>query len=198
MKPVHQFDSIEKAVNDFREGKVVIVVDDESRENEGDFVVAGEKVTPAIINFLVTEGRGVVCAPLTPARADELRLDPMVESNTSLHETPFTVSVDYIHGTTTGVSAADRAATVRALMDPLSKAHDFARPGHIFPLRASPGGVLRRAGHTEAVIDLCRLAGLTQGGVLCEILNEDGTMARVPELLQVAGRFGLSMISVRS
>lgn len=192
------FHSVEDAIEDFRRGKILIVVDDEDRENEGDFVVASEKVTPEIINMLTREGRGVVCAPLTPRRADELLLDPMVEANTSLHETPFTVSVDYVHGTTTGVSAADRAATVRALIDPQAKPSDFARPGHIFPLRASEGGVLRRAGHTEAVIDLCRLAGLSPGGVLCEILNEDGTMARVPELMATARRFGLKIITVKS
>jgi len=192
------FHPIEKALEDFRAGKIVIVVDDEDRENEGDFVVAAEKVTPEIINFFVKEGRGVVCAPITAARAKGLNLEPMVESNTSLHETPFTVSVDYIYGTTTGVSAADRAATVRALVDQRAKPADFARPGHVFPLRASEGGVLRRAGHTEAVIDLCQLAGLSPAGVLCEILNEDGTMARVPELMKIAGKFGLSVVTVRS
>ena len=193
-----RFNSIEEALEDFRKGKVVIVVDDEDRENEGDFVVAAEKATPEILNFLLKEGRGVVCAPVTAERAKELNLEPMVELNTSLHETPFTVSVDYVHGTTTGVSASDRAATVRALIDAKTKSADFARPGHIFPLRASEGGVLRRAGHTEAVVDLCRLAGLAPAGVLCEILNEDGTMARVPELMKIAGKFGLSVITVRS
>lgn len=192
------FDLIERAIVDFRLGKVVIVVDDESRENEGDFVIAAEKVTADIINMFVREGRGVVCAPITHERAQELRLDPMVETNTSLHETPFTVSVDYIHGTSTGVSAADRAATVRALADPQARPADFARPGHIFPLRASVGGVLRRAGHTEAVIDLCRLAGLYPAGVLCEILNEDGSMARVPALLDIAQKLGLAIVSVKS
>jgi len=192
------FHSVERALEDFRSGKVVIVVDDEDRENEGDFVIAAEKVTPEIINFLVKEGRGVVCAPVTAARAKELLLEPMVEANTSLHETPFTVSIDYIHGTTTGVSAADRSATVKALTDAQAGPADFARPGHIFPLMASEGGVLRRAGHTEAVVDLCRLAGLAQAGVLCEVLNEDGTMARVPELMKIAGKFGLSVITVRS
>ena len=192
------FDSVEKALEDLRNGKILIVVDDEDRENEGDFVTAAEKTTPSIINFLVKEGRGVLCAPVTAERARELNLEPMVESNTSLHETPFTVSVDYVHGTTTGVSAADRAATVRALIDPKAKPTDFARPGHVFPLRASDGGVLRRAGHTEAVVDLCRLAGLAPAGVLCEILHEDGTMARVPELMKIAEKFDLSVISVRS
>jgi 3,4-dihydroxy 2-butanone 4-phosphate synthase/GTP cyclohydrolase II len=192
------FATIEEAVEDVRRGKVLIVVDDEDRENEGDFVVAAEFATPDVINFFTKEGRGVVCAPLTAERARELALDPMVDSNTSLHETSFTVSVDYIHGTTTGVSAADRAATVRALINPHTKPSDLARPGHIFPLRASEGGVLRRAGHTEAVVDLCKLAGLYPAGVLCEILNEDGSMARVPQLETLAKRFGLKMITVRA
>lgn len=193
-----RFHSIESAIEDLKAGKVLIVVDDEDRENEGDFVVAAEKTTPEIINFFVKEGRGVVCAPITGERAQELRLDPMVDANTSLHETPFTVSVDYVHGTSTGVSSSDRAATVRALIDPAVSPSDFARPGHIFPLRASEGGVLRRAGHTEAVVDLCTLAGLYPAGVLCEILNEDGTMARVPQLMAIAAKFGLKVITVRS
>lgn len=191
------FDTIEAAVEDFREGKTIIVVDDEDRENEGDFIVAAEKTTPEVINFLTKEGRGVVCVPITAERAKELGLDAMVETNTSLHETPFTVSVDYLHGTSTGVSAGDRAATVQALANPHTKASDLARPGHIFPLKAADGGVLRRAGHTEAAIDLCRLAGLYPAAVLCEILNEDGTMARVPQLLQLARKFGMKVISVR-
>jgi 3,4-dihydroxy 2-butanone 4-phosphate synthase/GTP cyclohydrolase II len=192
------FNSIEEAIEDVRDGKILIVVDDEDRENEGDFVVAGEFVTPAVINFLTKEGRGVVCAPIIGERAKELGLEPMVDANTSLHETPFTVSVDYVHGTTTGVSAVDRSATIRALIDPKVKSGDLARPGHIFPLRAADGGVLRRAGHTEAVIDLCRLAGLHPVGVLCEILSEDGTMARVPELQQLAKKFGMKIITVKS
>ncbi|MEX0602485.1 MAG: bifunctional 3,4-dihydroxy-2-butanone-4-phosphate synthase/GTP cyclohydrolase II [Bacteroidota bacterium] len=192
------FHTVEEAIEEFRAGKILIVVDDDDRENEGDFVVAAEKVTPEIINFLVKEGRGVVCAPLTGDRARELALDPMVEANTSLHETPFTVSVDTIHGTTTGVSAADRAATVKALINPESKPSDFARPGHIFPLRASDGGVLRRAGHTEAVIDLCRMAGVYPAGVLCEILKDDGEMARVPDLFAIARKFRLKIITVKS
>jgi 3,4-dihydroxy 2-butanone 4-phosphate synthase/GTP cyclohydrolase II len=192
------FDTIESAVEDFRAGKIVIVVDDEERENEGDFIVAAEKTTPDVINFLTREGRGVVCAPITSGRAAELGIDAMVESNTSLHETSFTVSIDYVHGASTGVSAADRAATVRALADPKTKPNDLARPGHLFPLRASEGGVLRRAGHTEAAIDLCRLAGLYPAAVLCEILNEDGTMARVPQLQHIARKFGIKIISVRS
>jgi 3,4-dihydroxy 2-butanone 4-phosphate synthase/GTP cyclohydrolase II len=192
------FDSIEEAIEDFRGGKILIVVDDEDRENEGDFVLAAEKVGPEAINFFLKEGRGVLCAPITAQRAKKLNLDLMVEPNTSLHETPFTVSVDYIHGTTTGVSAADRSATVRALADPNVKASDFARPGHVFPLRAMEGGVLRRTGHTEAVIDLCRLAGLTPAGVLCEILSEDGAMARVPQLIKIAERHKLKIITVRA
>lgn len=193
-----RFHSIESALEDLKAGKVLIVVDDEDRENEGDFVAAAEHITPETINFFVKEGRGVVCAPLTHERARALMLEPMVDANTSLHETPFTVSVDYIHGTTTGVSAADRAATVRALINPEVNPSDFARPGHIFPLRASDGGVLRRAGHTEAVVDLCRIAGLAPAGVLCEILNEDGTMARVPELMHLSAKFNLKIITVRS
>ena len=193
-----QFHMIEEAIEDFRNGKIVIVVDDEDRENEGDFVLAAEKVTPEAINFFVTEGRGVVCTPLTAERAKELNLDLMVEANTSLHETPFTVSIDYLKGSTTGVSVTERANTVRALADPNAQAHDFGRPGHIFPLRAMDGGVLRRAGHTEAVVDLCRLSGLTPAGVLCEILAEDGTMARVPQLLKIADKFNLKIITVRA
>lgn len=193
-----QFHTIEEAIEDFRNGKILIVVDDEDRENEGDFVLAAEKVTPGAINFFVKEGRGVVCAPLTSERAKELNLDLMVEANTSLHETPFTISIDYLHGTTTGVSVTDRSITVRALTDPKAQAHDFARPGHIFPLRAMEGGVLRRAGHTEAVVDLCKLSGVIPVGVLCEILAEDGTMARVPQLLKIAEKFNLKIITVRA
>ncbi|MGH2568042.1 MAG: 3,4-dihydroxy-2-butanone-4-phosphate synthase, partial [Bacteroidota bacterium] len=196
--PSTDFNSIEQAIEDFRAGKFLIVVDDEDRENEGDFVVATEFVTPSVVNFLLKEGRGVVCAPLTNERARELGLEPMVDANTSLHETPFTVSVDFVHGTTTGVSAADRAATIRSLIDQNTKPSDLARPGHLFPLRAADGGVLRRAGHTEAVIDLCHLAGLYPSGVLCEILNEDGTMARVPELLRIARKFHMKIITVKS
>ncbi|OGU25772.1 MAG: bifunctional 3,4-dihydroxy-2-butanone 4-phosphate synthase/GTP cyclohydrolase II [Ignavibacteria bacterium GWA2_54_16] len=190
------FDSIEAAIEALKGGKVIIVVDDEERENEGDFILAAEKATPELLNFLLREGRGVVCVPLTPERTKELGLDPMVDTNTSLHETPFTVSVDYIHGTSTGVSAADRAATVRALADGATRTTDLAKPGHIFPLRAAEGGVLRRAGHTEAAIDLCRLGGLFPAAVLCEILNEDGTMARGPQLLEIALKFKLRIVSV--
>jgi 3,4-dihydroxy 2-butanone 4-phosphate synthase / GTP cyclohydrolase II len=191
------FDTIERAIEDYKAGKIIIVVDDDERENEGDFVCAAEFADASVVNFLATHGRGIICAPLTQERARELSLDLMVESNTSLHETPFTVSIDYSHGTTTGVSAADRAATIRALVDPAARAADFARPGHIFPLRAIDGGVLRRAGHTEAAVDLCRIAGLKPAAVLCEIMNEDGTMARVPELLELARRFDMRIMTVK-
>ena len=191
------FNEIDDAIREIRRGKTVIVVDDDDRENEGDFVCAAEFVDAGVINFFARYGRGIICAPLTAARAKELSLELMVDSNTSLHETPFTVSVDYTHGTTTGVSAADRAATVRALASPATKPSDLARPGHIFPLRAMDGGVLRRTGHTEAVVDLCTLAGLTPVGALCEIMNEDGTMARVPELTAIARTFGMPIITVR-
>ena len=166
-KKKYVFSSIEDAVKDLAVGKIIIVVDDEDRENEGDFIIASEKCTPETINFMAKHGRGIICVAMTPQRTKELSLDMMVDSNTSLHETSFTVSVDYIHGTQSGVSAYDRSATVRSLIDPKTKASDLARPGHIFPLRALEGGVLRRAGHTEAVVDLCTLAGLNPSGVLC-------------------------------
>ena len=191
------FSMIEEAIADLKSGKIVIVVDDNDRENEGDFVCAAEFADAGVINFLAKNGRGIICAPLTTSRAQELGLELMVDSNTSLHETPFTVSVDYIHGTSTGVSAADRAATVHAFVNPDTKPSDLARPGHIFPLRALDGGVLRRAGHTEAVVDLCKLAGLHPAGVLCEIMNDDGTMARVPELMRLAKHFHLKIITVK-
>lgn len=191
------FNTIEEAINDIKHGKIVIVVDDDDRENEGDFVCAAEFADASVINFMAMHGRGIICAPLTSERTKELGLELMVETNTSLHETSFTVSVDYIHGTTTGVSAPDRAATVKALINPKSKPSDFARPGHVFPLRAMDGGVLRRAGHTEAVVDLCKLAGLYPAGVLCEILKDDGTMARVPDLMKIAERFHLKIVTVR-
>ncbi len=191
------FDTIEDAIRDIRQGKIIIVVDDEDRENEGDFICAAQFVDAKIINFMAKEGRGIICTPLLPARTKELGLDMMVETNTSLHETSFTVSVDFIHGTTTGVSAHDRAATVKALIDPQTKPSDLARPGHIFPLRAMEGGVLRRTGHTEAVVDLCKLAGLYPAGVLVEILKEDGAMARVPELMMIAEQFSLKIITVK-
>lgn len=196
-EPEIRFNTIEEALEDIRQGKVVIVVDDADRENEGDFVTAARNVTPEIINFMATHGRGLICAPLIEDRCDELKLDLMVRDNTSLHATPFTVSVDLIgHGCTTGISAHDRAKTVRALIDPHIKPEDFARPGHIFPLRAKKEGVLRRSGHTEATIDLARLAGFEPAGVLVEIMNEDGTMARLPQLMEIARRFGLSIISI--
>jgi 3,4-dihydroxy 2-butanone 4-phosphate synthase / GTP cyclohydrolase II len=193
-----RFSTIEEAVEDIRQGKIVIVVDDEERENEGDFIAAAERVTPEIINFMITYGRGMLCAPITAERADELELEPMVTVNTSRHSTPFTVTVDYIRGTTTGISATDRAHTINALADPDVKPFDFARPGHISPLRAMPGGVLRRAGHTESVVDLTRLAELYPAGVLCEILNEDGSMARLPQLIKISRQHGLKIITVRS
>ncbi|MDP2209296.1 MAG: bifunctional 3,4-dihydroxy-2-butanone-4-phosphate synthase/GTP cyclohydrolase II [Bacteroidota bacterium] len=191
------FNKIEDAIADFQDGKIVIVVDDEDREDEGDFTIAAEKSTAETINFMAKFGRGIICAPITSGRAKELDLEPMVDSNTSLHETPFTVSVDYVHGTTTGVSTHDRAATIKALVDPKTKPSDLARPGHIFPLRSMEGGVLRRAGHTEAVIDLCELANLAPVGVLVEILNDDGTMARVSDLVKIAEQFNLKIITIK-
>ncbi len=190
------FDSIESAIEDIRAGKMVIVVDDEDRENEGDFLMAAEKVTPELINMMVTYGRGLVCVPLTRQRAYELNLEPMVINNTDSLETAFTVSVDYRPNTTTGISAADRARTIRALIDPDSKPFDLRRPGHVFPLIGREGGVLRRAGHTEAAIDLSRMAGFEPGGVICEIMNDDGSMARLDDLIQVARRFGLKLITI--
>jgi 3,4-dihydroxy 2-butanone 4-phosphate synthase/GTP cyclohydrolase II len=190
------FDNIESALADIREGRIVIVVDDEDRENEGDFVLAAEKVTAESINFLAKNGRGLICVALLPERTSELKLDPMVDENTSLHQTAFTVSVDVLNGTTTGVSAADRAKTVISLVSPKTQPSDLGRPGHIFPLRGVEEGVLRRSGHTEAAIDLARLAGLYPAGVLCEIMNDDGTMARVPQLMKIAKAFGLHMITI--
>jgi 3,4-dihydroxy 2-butanone 4-phosphate synthase/GTP cyclohydrolase II len=192
-----RFDRIEDALDDIRNGKLIVVVDDEDRENEGDFVTAAEVVTPDLVNFMARWGRGLMCAPLTRERAAALDLPMMEQVNTSLFDTPFTVSVDYRHGTTTGISAADRAATIRALANPDARPTDFARPGHIFPLRASPGGVLRRAGHTEATVDLARLAGFHPVGVLIEIMNEDGTMARGPELRAIADRHGFHLVTIK-
>ena len=192
-----RLDSITDAIRELRDGKVVIVVDDANRENEGDFITAAENATPDVINFMATHGRGLICASLTEARCEELQLDMMVNTNTSHHETQFTVSVDLLgHGMTTGISAADRSRTVRALVDPDIRPADLGRPGHIFPLRAKQGGVLRRAGHTEATIDLARLAGFKPAGVLVEIMNEDGSMARLPDLFQIARRFGLKIVSI--
>ena len=193
-----QLSTIEEAIADIQAGKVVIVVDDEDRENEGDFVTAARNATPEIVNFMATHGRGLVCAPLTEARCRELNLEPMVGQNTAAFETNFTVSVDLQgHGCTTGISASDRSKTIRALIDPEIKPEELGRPGHIFPLIAKDGGVLRRAGHTEATVDLARLAGLEPAGVLVEILKEDGEMARLPDLMEVAKRFDLKIISIK-
>jgi 3,4-dihydroxy 2-butanone 4-phosphate synthase / GTP cyclohydrolase II len=191
------FDRIEDAIEDIRNGRLIIVVDDEDRENEGDFIGAAELTTPAIVNFMATRGRGLICVPMSSERAAELDLELMVSSNTALYSTPFTISVDLRQGTTTGVSASDRARTIRALADPSARPTDFARPGHVFPLQAQPGGVLRRAGHTEAAVDLARLAGLKPAGVLVEILNDDGTMARVPELQVLAREYGMRFVTIK-
>ena len=189
--------TIEEALADFKEGKFIIVVDDEDRENEGDFITAAEMITPEKVNFMLTNGRGVLCAPITISRSEELELPHQVSDNTSILGTPFTVTVDKLEGCTTGVSAHDRAATIRALADPNSKPTDFGRPGHINPLYAQDKGVLRRAGHTEAAVDLARLSGLQPAAALIEILNEDGTMARMPQLQEVAQKFGLKIIAIR-
>ena len=192
------FDSIESAIQDIKRGKLVVVADDEDRENEGDFVTAAANVTPEVINFMSKHGRGLICAALPEERCDELGLELMVNNNTALHETAFTVSVDLLgKGCTTGISAADRAKTIQALIDPFTKPADLGRPGHIFPLRAKKGGVLRRAGHTEAAVDLARLAGFEPGGVLVEIMNEDGSMARLPQLIEVAKKFDFRIISIK-
>ena len=192
-----KLNTIDEAVEDLRNGKLVIVVDDEDRENEGDFIAAAEKITPEMVNFMVTEGRGLICVPLTEERCEELDLGMMVGTNTSLHETPFTVSVDAVGDkVTTGISAHDRAVTIRKLADPATQPHELGRPGHIFPLRARSRGVLRRAGHTEAAVDLVRLAGLEPAGVLVEIMNPDGSMARLPELFEIAQKFGLKLVSI--
>ena len=191
-------DRIEDAIEDIRKGKLVIVVDDEDRENEGDFIVAAEFATPEVINFMSKEGRGLICVALTEERCAALQLAPMVTSNTSLHETAFTVSVDLIgEGTTTGISAQDRSKTVFALVNPATRPEHLGRPGHIFPLKAVSGGVLRRTGHTEATIDLARLAGLQPAGALVEVMNEDGSMARLPQLLEIGARFGIKVISIK-
>lgn len=192
-----KLNSIDEALEDFRNGKFVIVVDDEDRENEGDFIIAAEKITPEAVNFMLKNGRGVLCAPITLSRCKELELDPQVSANTSLLGTPFTVTIDKVEGCTTGVSTADRAATIKALADPQSKPKTFARPGHINPLYAQDNGVLRRAGHTEASIDLARLAGLYPAAALIEIMNEDGTMARMPQLVQIAKEHSLKIISIK-
>ena len=192
-----KLNSIEDAINDIRLGKVVVVVDDENRENEGDFIAAAEKVTPEMINFMALHGRGLICAPLTETRCDELELNMMVQNNTVLHNTQFTVSVDLIgNGCTTGISTSDRSKTIKALVEVDTNPNDLGRPGHIFPLKAKNGGVLRRTGHTEAAVDLARLAGLQPAGILVEILNDDGSMARLPELRKVAQKFDLKIISI--
>lgn len=193
-----KLNSIEEAIADFSEGKFIIVVDDEDRENEGDFIIAAEKITPEKVNFMLTNGRGVLCAPITEERCKELDLDMQVQTNTSIHETPFTVTVDKLGGgCTTGVSMFDRAETIKALADPKTLPADLGRPGHVNPLRARSRGVLRRAGHTEAAVDLARLAGLYPAGALIEIINEDGTMARLPQLMEVSKKFGIKIISIK-
>ncbi len=191
-------DSIESAIEDIKQGKLIIVVDDEDRENEGDFITAAENATPEVINFMSTHGRGLICTPLTEERCVELNLQPMVADNTSLHETAFTVSIDLLgNGCTTGISAHDRSKTVKALVNPDTRPEDLGRPGHIFPLKAKRGGVLRRSGHTEATIDMSRLAGFAPAGVLVEIMNEDGSMARLPQLKEIAKKFDLKLISIK-
>ena len=193
-----RLDTIPEALTALQKGEIIIVVDDEDRENEGDFVCVAEHATPEVVNFMARYGRGLICTPLTEAHAQRLKLEMMVPSNTSLHETPFTVSVDLLgHGCTTGISAADRSKTIQALTNETFTAADFGRPGHIFPLKSKPGGVLRRAGHTEATTDLCLLAGYKPCGVLVEILNEDGTMARLPQLLKISKQFQLKIISIK-
>jgi 3,4-dihydroxy 2-butanone 4-phosphate synthase/GTP cyclohydrolase II len=195
---MRKLDTIGEALEDIRVGKLVIVVDDEDRENEGDFIVAAEKVTPETINFMAKHGRGLICVAVTDDICQALNLDMMVTNNTDPHKTAFTVSIDLLgHGCTTGISAQDRAKTIQALVNPGFKPSDFARPGHIFPLKAKSGGVLRRTGHTEAAVDLARLAGLAPAGAIVEIMNDDGTMARLPQLFEIADQFGLKVISIR-
>lgn len=194
-----RLNTIEEAIEDIRKGKVIIVVDDENRENEGDFIASAELITPEIVNFMAKYGRGLICTPLSESRCEKLNLDLMVGKNTSLHETPFTVSVDLIgYGCTTGISASDRAKTIKALVDPATKAEELGRPGHVFPLKAKEKGVLRRAGHTEATLDLTRLAGLKAGGVLVEIMNDDGSMARLPDLIKIADKYDLKIITIEN
>jgi len=193
-----KINTIEEAIEDIKAGKVIIVIDDEDRENEGDFITAAETITPEIVNFMATHGRGLICAPITEKRCDELGLELMVARNTSVHETPFTISVDLLgYGCTTGISASDRAKTIKALATSSTKPSELGRPGHIFPLKAKNNGVIRRVGHTEATIDLARLAGLEPAGALVEIMNEDGTMARLPELIKIAEKFNLKIITIK-
>ena len=192
-----QLNTIEEAISEIQQGRVVIVVDDEGRENEGDFLTAARNATPEVINFMATHGRGLICAPISEERCNALGLEMMVQSNSAAYETPFTVSIDLIgHGCTTGISASDRSKTILALIDPTIRPEELGKPGHIFPLRARKGGVLRRAGHTEAAVDLSRLAGFEEAGVIVEILNEDGTMARVPSLIEIAKKFDLKIVSI--
>ena len=192
-----ELNTIEEAIEAIQNGKVIIVVDDKDRENEGDFITAARNVTPEIVNFMATHGRGLICAPITEERAEQLGLEMMVRNNSSLHETPFTVSIDLLgHGCTTGISASDRSKTIQALIDKNTKPEELGKPGHIFPLKAKKGGVLRRSGHTEATVDIAKLAGFEPAGALVEIMNEDGTMARLPELLQIAKKFNLKIISI--
>jgi 3,4-dihydroxy 2-butanone 4-phosphate synthase/GTP cyclohydrolase II len=199
MKKEIRLDTIEEAIEEIKQGKVVIVVDDEARENEGDFVAAANSVTPELINFMATHGRGLICAPLVEERCNQLGLDLMVAENSAAYETPFTVSIDLISpNTSTGISASDRSQTIKALIDPNTKPEELGKPGHIFPLRAKSGGVLRRAGHTEAAIDLARMAGFEPAGVIVEIMNEDGSMARLPELRKIADRFNLKLVSIEA
>lgn len=198
MNEERMLDPIEEAIEAIRNGEIIVVVDDEDRENEGDFICAAEKVTPEIINFMAKEGRGLICASLLEERCEELGLELMVGKNTAAYETPFTVSVDLIgHGTTTGISTSDRAKTIQALVNPDTKPEELGKPGHIFPLKAKQGGVLRRTGHTEAAVDFARLAGLQPAGVLVEILKEDGTMARLPDLRVIADKFGLKLVAIK-
>ncbi len=193
-----KINTIQEGIEAIKNGEIIIVVDDENRENEGDFITAAELITPEKVNFMATHGRGLICAAITDKRCDELQLELMVGKNTSLHQTPFTVSVDLIgHGCTTGISAYDRSMTIKALVDPTTKPEDLARPGHIFPLKANKEGVIRRAGHTEAAIDITRLAGLTPGGALVEIMNEDGSMARLPQLMEVAEKFNMKIVTIK-
>jgi len=195
-KEQFEFNTIEEAVADFKAGKMLIVIDDTDRENEGDIIISAEKITPADVNFITKYARGMLCVSITEERAAELELELMVENNTALHETPFAVTIDYKHGTTTGISAADRAKTINAVVDPKVKPSDFARPGHIFPLIAKKGGVLKRTGHTEAVIDLAHLAGVYPAGALCEIMDDDGSMARTPKLLEFSKKHGIKIITI--
>jgi 3,4-dihydroxy 2-butanone 4-phosphate synthase/GTP cyclohydrolase II len=198
IKMEFKINTIEEAIKDFKDGKLLICVDDEDRENEGDFIVAAEKITPDIVNFMITNGRGLMCTPITEERASELELDMMVSHNTSSHETPFTISVDKLgDGCTTGISTSDRAKTIKALANPATKPDELGRPGHIFPLRAKSAGVLQRAGHTEACVDLARLSGLYPVAALVEILNEDGTMARLPQLMNIANKYKIKIVTIK-